>query len=442
MRIREEYEKAMSLKRRPGRRVLAAAASAVLAVSAMMQVPAAHAVIPPKPQGYPIAHLYESCTDASAHAQGYPEWHYGETGRRYLSDGTIQFTNRTDQVVPYTGTIETESNHDISATSAAKLPSGWNTTAKSDIGLKMSNGWVEGETVGPVKLKPGESIRVEYGVLEKDFVSMFVTCRDGVLQNSNGANVIRGTGPAGRYAFVYLIHADGSISDLAMQIPSRHAGANSKPMGSDAYTAMSGPSLESVATPTDHVVEPAVAPQKDPSWPAKGQTCRARDIAWYPYDISSIQPTYRKPGYSTDFLNWSKAPYDYHPVTDFVVGAQYNGYANWMGRYGHPPAGWLGSVDSTYRAYMPVGTALGAVHLQPGERVRVTYGTTMTRVNYREIHCGRDGKYSLVSNYGTASAPSGFWAEATVTSRDGSVRKIDVTPDKYRQLPLPTQSDR
>ena len=66
----------------------------------------------------------------------------------------------------------------------------------------------------------------------------------------------------------------------------------------------------------------------------------------------------------------------------------------------------------------------------------------MTRVNYREIHCGRDGKYSLVSNYGTASAPSGFWAEATVTSRDGSVRKIDVTPDKYRQVPLPTQSDR
>ena len=322
MRIREEYEKAMPLKRRPGRRVLAAAASAVLAVSAMMQVPAAHAVIPPKPQGYPIAHLYESCTDASAHAQGYPEWHYGETGRRYLSDGTIQFTNRTDQVVPYTGTIETESNHAISATSAAKLPSGWNTTAKSDIGLKLSNGWVEGETVGPVKLKPGESIRVEYGVLEKDFVSMFVTCSDGVLQNSNGANVIRGTGPAERYAFVYLIHADGSISDLAMQIPSRHAGANSKPMGSDTYTAMSGPSLESVAKPTDHVVEPAVAPQKDPSWPAKGQTCRARDIAWYPYDISSIQPTYRKPGYSTDFLNWSKAPYDYHPVTDFVVGAQ------------------------------------------------------------------------------------------------------------------------
>ncbi len=30
----------------------------------------------------------------------------GETGRRYLSDGTIQFTNTTKQTVPYTATIE------------------------------------------------------------------------------------------------------------------------------------------------------------------------------------------------------------------------------------------------------------------------------------------------------------------------------------------------
>ena len=68
------------------------------------------------------------------------------------------------------------------------------------------------------------------------------------------------------------------------------------------------------------------------------------------------------------------------------------------------------------------------------------YGTTMTRINYREIHCGKDGKYSLTSNYKQTTAPSGFWAEATITSKDGSTRTEDVTPDEYRDLPVPTQT--
>ena len=56
---------------------------------------------------------------------------------------------------------------------------------------------------------------------------------------------------------------------------------------------------------------------------------------------------------------------------------------------------------------MPVGTELKHVDLKPGERVRVEYGTTMTRINYREIHCGKSGNYDLTSNYKQTSAPSG-----------------------------------
>ena len=89
---------------------------------------------------------------------------------------------------------------------------------------------------------------------------------------------------------------------------------------------------------------------------------------------------------------------------------------------------------------MPVGTELKHVNLEPGERVRVEYGTTMTRINYREVHCGRSGAYDLISNYKQTTAPSGFWAEATITSNDGSTRIVDVTPDEYRDLPVPTQT--
>ena len=82
---------------------------------------------------------------------------------------------------------------------------------------------------------------------------------------------------------------------------------------------------------------------------------------------------------------------------------------------------------------MPVNTALKPIDLKPGDRVHIEYGTTMTRINYREISAGRDGKYSRVTAHPQSAAPSGFWAEATVTSKDGSKRTIDVTPDEYRK---------
>ncbi len=392
------------------------------------------AAVPAMPQGYPIENLDTECSAGVT-----PEWRYGETARRYLADGTLQFTNRTDQTVPYTATVETGTNRKIEANSKAALPSGWDTTAKADIGLKESNGWIEGETFGPIELGPGESFRVDYGVLEKDFISMFVTCDNGVLRNAPGANVIRGTGPAERYAFAYIIKADGSVSNLAMEIPARAEGANSKPAG-DTYTATSGPSLEKVAGERDAVVKPDASFRRDEEWPQLNEPAREGDKSWYPHDIEAVAPTFRKPGYSQDFLNWSKGDYTFRPVTDYVVGAENDQYLNWMGEDGRLPEGWLTSVGAVKRAYMPVNTPLKPIDLKPGDRVRVEYGTTMTRINYSELSAGRDGKYSRVVTHPQSAAPSGFWAEATVTGKDGTERVIDVTPDEYRNLPVPTQT--
>jgi len=414
-------------------RKLRTALAAVLGTVAVAHAPIA-AAVPAMPQGYPIENLDTECSAGVT-----PEWRYGETARRYLADGTLQFTNRTDQTVPYTATVETGTNRKIEANSKAALPSGWDTTAKTDIGLKESNGWIEGETFGPIELGPGESFRVDYGVLEKDFISMFVTCDDGVLRNAPGANVIRGTGPAERYAFAYIIKADGSVSNLAMEIPARAEGANSKPAG-DTYTATSGPSLEKVAGERDAVVKPDASFRRDAEWPQLNEPAREGDKSWYPHDIEAVAPTFRKPGYSQDFLNWSKGDYTFRPVTDYVVGAENNQYLNWMGENGRLPEGWLTSVGAVKRAYMPVNTPLKPIDLKPGDRVRVEYGTTMTRINYSEISAGRDGKYSRVVTHPQSAAPSGFWAEATVTSKDGTERVIDVTPDEYRNLPVPTQT--
>jgi len=414
-------------------RKIRTALAAVLGTVAVAHAPIA-AAVPAMPQGYPIENLDTECSAGVT-----PEWRYGETARRYLADGTLQFTNRTDQTVPYTATVETGTNRKIEANSKAALPSGWDTTAKTDIGLKESNGWIEGETFGPIELGPGESFRVDYGVLEKDFISMFVTCDNGVLRNAPGANVIRGTGPAERYAFAYIIKADGSVSNLAMEIPARAEGANSKPAG-DTYTATSGPSLEKVAGERDAVVKPDASFRRDEEWPQLNEPAREGDKSWYPHDIEAVAPTFRKPGYSQDFLNWSKGDYTFRPVTDYVVGAENNQYLNWMGEDGRLPEGWLTSVGAVKRAYMPVNTPLKPIDLKPGDRVRVEYGTTMTRINYSEISAGRDGKYSRVVTHPQSAAPSGFWAEATVTSKDGTKQVIDVTPDEYRNLPVPTQT--
>ncbi|WP_293768090.1 hypothetical protein [uncultured Corynebacterium sp.] len=402
-------------------------------------VGAASAAIPDMPQGYPIANLYQKCEQHQATAEGYPDWHYGETARRYLSDGTIQFTNTTKQTVKYTAKVESGTNHEIVANSAAKMPSGWNTTAKTDIGLTLSNGWINGETIGPIELGPGESFRVEYGTVEKDFIAMFVDCREGFYQNIPGANVIRGTGPAERYAWASIIRADGSVDDQALEIPSRAPGANSKVVDGG-YSATSGPSLEKIADPeVDTPVTPSTELNRE-NWPAQGDTCTAGDIAWYPNTIEGVAPTFRKPGYSQDFLNWTDADYTYKGVTDHLVGAQYNGQLNWQGNHGRLPEGWLGSIGAAQRAYMPVGTALAPLDLKPGERARIEYGTTMMRVNYSELHCGKDGTYSLVHNFKQASAPAGFWAEATVTAQDGTKRTVDVTPEEWKSLPVPTQA--
>ena len=427
-------------------KVAALAACTMAATAATLGVASAQAAeIPPMPQGYPIQNLYTSCTPEGAQAQGYPQWHYGETARRYLSDGVLEFKNTTSQSVDYTAKVESGTNHVISANSRAELPSGWSTTARSDIGLTTDNGWVEGETFGPIKLAPGETFRVEFGVLEKDFISMFVTCQDGFYQNMQGADVVRGTGPAERYAFANIIHADGTVDQQALQIPARAQGANSKPVDRP-YNTITGPSLEKIADPKqDRVVQPITTPQRDPGWPAFGSRCDAAIPQWYPYEVSGIAPTFRKPGYSQDFLNWSDGTQTYTPIVDHVVGAQFNGELNYRGDAGRLPAGWLESVGAVQRAYMPVGTALTPIELQPGERVRVEYGTTMMRVQYSEYSCsasGADRKYDRVAEKPVATAPAGFWAEATITSPDGSVRTQDVTPAEWASLPVPTQTTR
>ena len=387
-----------------------------------------------KPQAYPVPGLFHPCSGSVT-----PDWHYGETNRHYQSDGTLQFTNRTDHAVDYTASVKTSTNHKIDSNSVAKLPPKWNTTLKTELGIVASNGWQDKETFGPVKLGPGESFRVEYGVTLKNFVGMFLGCRDGYLQPSGGAGVIQGTAPAERYAYALVIHKDGSISDRALSIPSRGSGKNSRVVD-DRDIRMAGPNLEKLADPSKDVpVEPTSPLRRDPSWPKQGQRCPAR--GWYPLDISGIDPLIRQPGYSQDFLNWSKGQYHFTPVTDTVVGAQFAGYENWNPAAGGPPRGWLESVGAIYRAYLPVKTVLKGVDLAPGEKVHVEYGTLLRRVNYREVGC-QNGVASIVSHYELASAPAGFWAEATITGANGTKRTVDVTPDAWKHLPVPTQTTR
>ena len=65
----------------------------------------------------------------------------------------------------------------------------------------------------------------------------------------------------------------------------------------------------------------------------------------------------------------------------------------------------------------------------------------MLRVNHTEINCGNDGKYSRIVDFPKASAPAGFWAEATITDANGKTRTEDVTPEGWEELPVSTQTD-
>ena len=74
-----------------GVRALAPLAATVAAAAFLAPVAQA-ANVPPMPQAYPITNLYKSCS-LTGEKSDTPEWHFAETGRRYLSDGTLQFKN-------------------------------------------------------------------------------------------------------------------------------------------------------------------------------------------------------------------------------------------------------------------------------------------------------------------------------------------------------------
>ena len=78
------------------------------------------------------------------------------------------------------------------------------------------------------------------------------------------------------------------------------------------------------------MVKPATDLQRE-NWPSEGEECIAGDMQWYPNAIEGVAPTFRKPGYSQDFMNWTEADYTYRGITDHLVGAQYNGQMNWLG---------------------------------------------------------------------------------------------------------------
>lgn len=82
-----------------------------------------------------------------------------------------------------------------------------------ELGIVVFNGWQDKEIFGFVKFGFGEFFWVEYGVIVKNFVGMFLGCWDGYLEFSGGVNVIQGIVLVECYVYVFVIYKDGFILD-------------------------------------------------------------------------------------------------------------------------------------------------------------------------------------------------------------------------------------
>ncbi|MBC3186038.1 hypothetical protein H7347_05525 [Corynebacterium sp. zg-331] len=160
----------------------------------------------------------ETCnvlTDAKRHP--WEQWIVDEWDRY---NGTSSFTNTTDRVITYSLEVTEGVNESVKAMSSGNM---WDTFfkgLKTRYGVVETSEWSVGDKLGPIKVKPGETVRADYGVHMKEFIGRVRTCdkRTGLWRTERSFGEYRGKGPSTRFVVWHRTTAEGDYTQSYMPV--------------------------------------------------------------------------------------------------------------------------------------------------------------------------------------------------------------------------------
>ncbi|WP_124039286.1 hypothetical protein [Neoactinobaculum massilliense] len=146
----------------------------------------------------------EHCDPAvDGHRHPFEQWVTDEWDRY---NGTSSFTNRTDRPIRYTLEVTEGVNESVKASTTSNA---WDVFFKGltgRYGIVEESEWRVGDTLGPVTVKPGQTMRADYGVHMKSFIGRVRTCdtRTHLWRTEAAFGEYSGSGPSTRFVVWHM----------------------------------------------------------------------------------------------------------------------------------------------------------------------------------------------------------------------------------------------
>lgn len=147
--------------------------------------------------------------DRSRHP--YEQWITNEWDRY---NGTTSFTNTTDRDIEFALEVTEGVNESVKATSSGNMWDPFFRSLTKKYGIVEVSEWAVGDKLGPVTVKPGETVRADYGVHMKDFIGRVRTCdqKTATWRTEGAFGTYKGTGPSTRFVVWHRTTKEGDYT--------------------------------------------------------------------------------------------------------------------------------------------------------------------------------------------------------------------------------------
>lgn len=162
----------------------------------------------------------EAC-DVQADHSRHP-WEQWITDEWDRYNGTTSFTNTTDRSVKFSLEVTEGVNESVKAMSSGNMWEVFLHGLHDRYGVVEMSTWSVGDKVGPVTVKPGETVRADYGVHMKSFIGRVRTCdaRTGLWRTEHSFGEYKGQGPSTRFVVWHRTEKDGTTSQNYVPVTS------------------------------------------------------------------------------------------------------------------------------------------------------------------------------------------------------------------------------
>lgn len=175
--------------------------------------------------------------DPIADAKRHP-WEQWVTDEWDRYNGTTSFTNTTDRDIKFSLEVTEGVNESVTAMSSGNM---WDVFFKgltTRYGIVEVSEWAVGDQLGPVTVKPGETVRADYGVHMKEFIGRVRTCdkRTATWKTEPYFGTYHGKGPSTRFVVWHRTTKDGDYTQNFVPVAT--------PIGDDVDTSPNAPSID------------------------------------------------------------------------------------------------------------------------------------------------------------------------------------------------------